>query len=210
MLHERLQRGGVCVGPRELDQLWRYYVLLEKRNHHHGLTRVVGLDAVTDKHFLDCAVVPGLVELPASLLDIGTGAGFPGVVLKIMKPDLHVVLAEERQHKVAFLLELLKELGLDGIEVLPRRVVAGLSISVGGIITRALEPVASTLARCREFLASGGVAIFMKGPSVDDELRDAGRRARGAFVLSGDVAYHLPGTTYRRRIVVYERCAQGR
>ena len=195
------------MGARELDMLWRYYVLLEKRNPDHDLTRVTGINAIATKHFLDCAVVPSMVDLSSPLLDIGTGAGFPGVVLKIVKPELHVVLAEERPSKVAFLRELLAELVLGDVEVFPRRVWAKSPLDVSAVITRAVEPVAATLVRCRSLLHSGGLVVFMKGPSVDAELRDAERRSRGAYFLRKDVAYSLPGTSYQRRILAYERTA---
>jgi len=195
------------MGARELDMLWRYYVLLEKRNLDHDLTRVSGINAIATKHFLDCAVVPSMVDLPSPLLDIGTGAGFPGVVLKIMKPELHVVLAEERPRKVAFLRELLAELALSDVELFARRVWAQSPLDVSAVITRAVEPVLTTLMRCRSFLHPGAVAIFMKGPSVDSELRDAARGSRDAYVLRKDIAYALPGTSYQRRILVYERTA---
>lgn len=205
MLQALLARGGVSLGAQELDQLWRYYVLLHLRNPDHALTASVGLQDVAIKHFLDCAMVPDFVSLPSPLLDIGSGAGFPGVVLKIMKPELHVVLAEERPRKAAFLRELLAELALSDVEVFARRVWAQSPLDVSAVITRAVEPVLTTLMRCRRFLRPGAAAIFMKGPSVDSELRDAARRSRDAYVLRKDIAYALPGTSYQRRILVYER-----
>lgn len=196
------------MDPHAMDLLWRYYGLLEWRNPDHELTSITGPEAVVTKHFLDCAVVPSLVDLPSPLLDIGTGAGFPGVVLAIMKPDLRVILAEERPRKVAFLRGLVRELLLENVGVYAGRVRGDFPIPVAGVITRAVEPIATTLMRCAGFLSPKARAIFMKGPSVDPELRDAARRARHAYTLCDDIAYLLPGTRFRRRLLVYERATK--
>lgn len=201
-------KAGLRLGARELDQLWRYYLLLTARNPDHDLTRIIGLRAVATKHFLDCALVPTLVELPSPLLDIGAGAGFPGVVLSIMRPDLEVILAEERVRKVAFLRDLVAELTLPKARVLPIHVSHTTKLHVSGVITRALETASATLDRCKNLVTRGGKVILMKGPSVDKELRGAARKARRTFELSEDLSYVLPGTPYHRRILVYERTDQ--
>lgn len=200
-----LQDKGLQLMENQFDLLWRYYVLLERRNPELDLTRIRTFQDIVIKHFLDCAIVAGFVELPSPLLDIGTGAGFPGVVLKIVQPELQIVLAEPRHKRVSFLLELIRELDLSGIETYPHKVVGSLPMEVSGIITRAVEPIVATLNRSVELLAKGGTAIFMKGPSVDPEIRDAARKLRGLFTIEQDIPYVLPGTPYRRRLVVCRR-----
>jgi 16S rRNA (guanine(527)-N(7))-methyltransferase RsmG len=200
-----LEDRGLQLTESQFDLLWRYYVLLERRNPELDLTRIRTFRGVVIKHFLDCAIVAGLTDLPSPLLDIGTGAGFPGVVLKIVQPSLRIVLAEPRHKRVLFLLELIRDLELSGIEVYPHKVVGPLATEISGIITRALEPIVATLNRSLQLLAPSGLAIFMKGPSVDPELRDAARKLKGLFAIEQDIPYVLPGTSYRRRLVVCRR-----
>jgi 16S rRNA (guanine527-N7)-methyltransferase len=200
-----LQDRGLQLTERQFDLLWRYYVLLERRNPELDLTRIRSFQDIVIKHFLDCAIVAGLIELPSPLLDIGTGAGFPGVVLKIVQPELDVVLAEPRHKRVSFLRELIRDLELSGTQIYPHKIVGSLPMQVAGIITRAVEPIVTTLNRSVELLTKGGTAIFMKGPSVDPEIRDAARKLRGLFTIEQDIPYVLPGTPYRRRLVVCRR-----
>ncbi len=195
------------MGARELDLLWRYYGLLRARNPDRGLLGAESFRDIALKHFLDCAVVPTMVALPSPLLDIGAGAGFPGIVLAILVPGLHVVLAEERTWKADFLQEAIHALGLHNAQVYPSHVGPGARFSVRAVITRALERIAATLRRCEGFLTPGAQVIFMKGPAVDSELREVARRVKGTYVLRRDLAYVLGGTPYRRRLLVYERVA---
>lgn len=103
---------SVVVGQRELAQFDRYLALLAKWNEHINLTRVVRADAVIAKHFLDSlAIVPHLHNA-TTLVDVGAGAGFPGVVAAIARPDLAVTLVESIQKKAAFLEALKRELKL--------------------------------------------------------------------------------------------------
>jgi 16S rRNA (guanine527-N7)-methyltransferase len=200
-----LQDRGLHLTESQFDLLWRYYVLLERRNPEFDLTRIRSFQDVVIKHFLDCAIVAGLTELPSPLLDIGTGAGFPGAILKIVQPELHIILAEPRHKRVSFLRELIRDLALSGIDVYPQKVVGRLPMEVSGLITRAVEPIITTLNRSVELLGKGGTAIFMKGPAVDPEIRDAARKMRGLFSIEQDIPYVLPGTPYQRRLIVCRR-----
>jgi len=265
-LRTYLERGGLQLPESQLGLLWRYHLLLEVRNPELDLTRIRGLRDTAIKHFLDCAIIAGLVDLPSPLLDIGSGAGFPGIVLKIVQPHIEIILAEPRHKRVTFLSELLKELDLSGVQIYPnkipgpqpltltshrlskrtrrdgsdceacdrgphRRILlddtarrlterneAGRAISaveptvgekfrlkVGGVITRAVEPIVSTLHRSLDLLDPGGLVFFMKGPSVDPELRDAKRKSSVSYTLVDNISYVLPGTQFRRRLVVYSR-----
>lgn len=200
-----MERAGLQLREDQLDRLWRYHLLLDERNPELDLTRIKGLRNVAIKHFLDCAIVPGLVALPSPLLDIGTGPGFPGIVLKVVQPELDIILAEPRHKRVSFLREVVRELNLVGIEIFPHKVVGDHLQPVAGVITRALETIAATLERVQGVLDPGGFAYFMKGPSVDPELLVARRKLRHVYELVDDMNYVLPGTTYKRRLVVYRR-----
>jgi 16S rRNA (guanine527-N7)-methyltransferase len=205
-----LARSGIEPSQRQLEQLWRFHRMLRERNAADDLTRLVGFESIVVKHYVDCWVVGDLLPLPSPLLDLGTGAGFPGIPLKIRDPALELVLVDARDKRVKFLEDVIGALELTGVTALKRRATAeSLRIPVAGVITRAVESISATIGRTRNCLAEGGLAIFMKGPSVDPEIEDA-KRAHGAeYELTFDHAYTLPGTAHRRRLVAFRRLRVG-
>jgi len=194
------------VTPRQLNHLWIYYRLIETRNPEYDLTRISGLTEIAVKHFIDCAMVSEMIELPQSLLDIGTGAGLPGIVLKIMNPCLSLILAEPRPRRIAFLHEVVRELALSEVEIHEQKVTDEDShFKVDGVITRALETIDATLKRVGGIIPPGGRVVFMKGPAVDDELTRLKKDSIRRFACIQDFSYLLPTTNHRRRLVVFQR-----
>jgi 16S rRNA (guanine527-N7)-methyltransferase len=188
-------------------QFWAFHQLLRERNIDSDLTRLHAFDTIVLKHYVDSALVATLVDLPSPLLDLGSGAGFPGIPLKIVRPDVQVFLGEPRGRRVEFLEEAVRRLGTTGIEVVPRRIGARFDHPVRGVITRAVEPIAATLARVAPWLEPGGRVLFMKGPGVDAEVEAAKRDWSGSFRVTLDLPYTIPGTPHARRLVVLERLA---
>ena len=190
----------------QLKQLWAYHNLLRARNHDRDLTRLIGFETIAVKHYLDSLVVGELVELPSPLLDVGTGAGFPGIPLKIRFPKLRITLAEPRPRRVAFLNEVINKLGLKGIEVFGHKVVSrSFHSPVSGVITRALETIDKTILRTSACLQRGGHLFFMKGPNTDAEIKEAEKRFSPDYALVDDIAYRLAKTTHQRRLVIFQR-----
>jgi 16S rRNA (guanine527-N7)-methyltransferase len=205
---EMLQRAGIRLDQGQLDLLWRYHQLLRKHNPELNLTRIFNFESMVVKHYVDCLCVGDKVSLPSPLLDVGTGPGFPGVPLRIRYPNLKVILAEPRPERVAFLEQVRAALGFDDVEIFPHRVVSrSFQRVVPGVITRAVEVIEKTLLRTSACTDAGSRLIFMKGPNVDEELRDALRRFEGRYRLEADHAYRLPGTPHERRLIVIERLA---
>lgn len=203
-----LERSGIHLKHAQLDQLWRYHSLLRKRNQDRDLTRLIGFESIVIKHYVDCMIVGNWIPLPSPLLDIGSGAGFPGIPLKIRYPHLDIILAEPRPRRIEFLKEALATLGLARIEVFEHKVVSrSFQQPVKGVVTRALEEIEKTFLRTSACLDKGGLLIFMKGPSVDDEVREARRRFGGQFELILDKSYCLPATPYQRRLIVFSKLA---
>ena len=148
------------------------------------------------------------IALPKKLLDIGTGAGFPGIPLKIVRPDVEVILAEHRPKRVAFLKAVVKELGLTKIGIFPRKVTPeSFHAEVDGVITRAVEDMAKTLIRIERFLLPGGLAIFLKGPTANEECEVVAEdpELKDLYRLHLDQRYELPILNHERRLIVYER-----
>lgn len=201
-----LKQRGIVLSPNQLAELWRYHSLIRNRNQDRELTRIINFESVVLKHYVDCMVVGNLFHIPSPLLDIGTGAGFPGVCLKIRYPKLQIFLAEPRPKKVAFLREVISSLGLTGIEVFEHKVVSkSFKTLVSGVITRALEPIYKTMLRTSACLQKSGTLIFMKGPSVDPEIEEAKRCLGDQFSLILNHSYRLPKTDHLRRLVVFQK-----
>ncbi|MHB9028858.1 MAG: TrmH family RNA methyltransferase, partial [Candidatus Latescibacterota bacterium] len=139
-------------------------------------------------------------------LDIGTGAGFPGIPLKIAAPELELILSESRSKRNEFLRIAIGHIGLHGIEVLGRGILPGRpEKKVAGVISRAVESSAETLGRVRDLLDAGGLVILMKGPGGEDEIAEALRLYGNLFRLRNSIPYTLPGTTHHRKLIVFEK-----
>ncbi|MFH0911518.1 MAG: 16S rRNA (guanine(527)-N(7))-methyltransferase RsmG [Planctomycetota bacterium] len=189
----------------QANLFWQYYLRLKARNQEINLTRIHRFEEVVIKHFVDSAMVGRLCALPSPLLDVGSGGGFPGVPLKILHPEVALILAEGRRLRAAFLEEIRRSLRLPLLYLYGRQVRPDYAEPVGGVVTRAVERIAGTLARVQGCLRKGGRAIFMKGPSVEPELLEAKEAWGASYALREDHAYLLPGTDHRRRLIVYER-----
>jgi 16S rRNA (guanine527-N7)-methyltransferase len=147
-----------------------------------------------------------LIDLPSPLVDVGTGAGFPGIPLKIRYPGLTLTLAEQRPRRIAFLQEAISSLGLKNTDTFKQRVVSrSLTAAMGAVITRAVEPIEKTLLRTSGCTRRGSLVIFMKGPGVDTELPTARKRFEADYELQVDRAYVLPHSPHARRLLVFRR-----
>ncbi|OHD63001.1 MAG: 16S rRNA (guanine(527)-N(7))-methyltransferase RsmG [Spirochaetes bacterium RBG_13_51_14] len=204
-MQKMFRRCGFDLSPRQLEQFDILHGLLEKHTESLDLTRLTSFPDIVIKHFIDSIYITKYVALPSPLLDIGTGAGFPGIPLKILDPGLTLVLSEPRKKRARFLELAVRELGLSDVEVYPHMVTGRSFFSVKGVITRALESIDKTLSRVNHFLPRGGIIIFMKGPGAGDDSRELSPENRLAYSLETTERYTLPDTDFRRHIIVYAK-----
>jgi len=192
---------GVRLGPDQLKQLGRHVDLMLKWNRSVNLTAITDPDEVAEKHVLDSlAIVP---VLPAgSLLDAGTGAGFPGIPAAIARPDLEVVLVDSVQKKVAFLKSVLAELRLPKVKAVAVRLEGNPSREelprVHAAVARACVSPEDWLRLAQQYVLPAGVAICMLGPS------DKVPPQAGALTLKQELAYTLPTSKAQRRLAIYK------
>ncbi len=196
---------GLRLTPVQLGQLWAYHGRLREGNVDLNLTRVRNFENMVLKLYVDSVLPAEMVELPSPLMDLGSGPGMPGIPLKIYRPEIEVVLAEQRGPRVEFLRDAVQRIGLSGVRVVGGRVSRRFEEPVAGVITRAVEPVAETLERVAGCLAPGGRVIFMKGPECDAEVSEAEAQFGGRYMLERDLPYVIPTTEHRRRLLVYRR-----
>ena len=204
-MRKLFERSGMEVSDRDLERFALFYRELEAQSKALDLTRLEGMEDIVVKHFVDSLLPGDLVELPSPLLDIGTGAGFPGIPLAMRHPDVELVLAESRKKRVSFLLSMIDLLELKNVRVYPHKVHRDFPLEVNGVITRALEGAGETLARSAPFLPPGGRVILMKGPTGAEEIDGALSEMGRFFELTQDIPYTIEGTDYRRRVIVFTR-----
>jgi 16S rRNA (guanine527-N7)-methyltransferase len=174
---EGVTRG--LIGPREAPRLW-------------------------ERHLLNCAVLTDLLPEGTDVCDVGTGAGLPGLVLAIRRPDLQVTLVEPLLRRTTFLEEVVADLGLSGVTVIRGRAedLHG-RFQFSAVTSRALAPLPRLLDWSMPLVRAGGVLLAMKGSSVHDEIADARnklqRHGAGAVeVVSVGVGIIDPPTTVLR------------
>lgn len=199
------------VTKEQLSRFWKYYDLLRQHNAKLDLTRIMGIEATVLKHFIDSAIILRWFDPSGPVLDIGSGPGFPGIPMAIMRLDISFILAESRGKRVGFLEKAIAVLGLKNVETFPRSVREDSPLGdengkpVGDVITRALESISPTLDRIRPFIRHGARAVFMKGPLCDQEIDAAKEDFAGVFTLEGDIKYNLPNTEQGRRLVLFRK-----
>jgi 16S rRNA (guanine527-N7)-methyltransferase len=195
----------ILISDKQIRQFARYYNLVIENNDDNDLTRIKGEDQFVIKHFIDSVYYTKFLTLPDSIVDIGTGAGFPGIPLKIMNPGIHLILAEQRSRRVEFLKLAVKELGLNGVEFYPHKVTDKSFFNVRGVVTRALEDAPETLSRVQHFLPESGVVIFLKGPDAAGDILSLTESNKKNYIIELDKNYTLPGTDYSRKILLFRK-----
>ena len=184
---EVLAEGAACLGidldGKQVERFRSYYDELTVWNATVNLTAVSGCDEVQTRHFLDSLAVAS--ALPATvldgsdrLLDVGAGAGFPGLPLKIAFPLIDLMLLEATAKKTAFLRHVVDKLGLEGVDVVTGRAEEEahrpeMRERFGAVVSRAVARLDVLAELCLPFCAVGGVMIAQKGPQAEEELRQA-------------------------------------
>lgn len=192
---------GLRLGPEQLKMLGRHVDLLLKWNKSINLTAITDPDEVVEKHVLDSLAV--VAVLPSgSLLDAGSGAGFPGIPAAIARPDLEVTLVDSVQKKVAFLKNTLAELRLPKVKALAVRLQGDPAEEelqrVHAAVSRAFAAPLEWLTLAEQYVLPGGVAICMLGPSeeVPEQV--------GGLKLQETLRYQLPYSKAQRRLAIYK------
>ncbi|MBM3925762.1 MAG: 16S rRNA (guanine(527)-N(7))-methyltransferase RsmG [SAR202 cluster bacterium] len=176
---------GITLNDAQLDQFQRFYQELTNWNQRFNLTRITGYDDVQIKHFLDsltaASVIPQVAKDGGRFVDIGAGAGLPGLALKIAFPAIRLTLIEATGKKANFLRHVVQALGLDSVEVEAERseVLAQdprFRQQFDVALARALAPMAPLAEMALPFCKTGGIVVAYKKGDIDAELA-AARRA---------------------------------
>ena len=214
MLEEVLSEGlsalSIPFSDRNLAAFRRYYELLTERNRAMNLTAITGEEEVARLHFLDCAALLHLLpEGPCRILDIGSGAGFPGLVLKILRPELQLTLLDSQQKRVAFQQEVCEALQLSDVACLAGRAEESASAmreQFDVVTSRAVSRLNILSELSMPFAAVGGRFLAMKGAAAAEELHEAVQALR---LLGGDsgrlLPCSVPGLDAERNVIAVEK-----
>lgn len=187
-------------------QLVQFYLLLMEQQNQENFTRLLNFRDVAIKHFIDCLIVPRLVDLTFPLLDVGTGPGFPGIPLRmIVEPQKRILLAEGVQKRVEFLKKAREKLNLENLDILGKNINREFVYPVGGVITRAVEDCRNTLSNVINCLQMHGKVFLMKGPNVQPEIDLALEEWGHYYELEKNIPYLLPHTNNERRLIVFRK-----
>ena len=153
-----------------------YYDRLITRNYRVNLTRITAPEEVASKHFADSVIAASMIPEGAFVADVGTGAGFPGIPLKLVRPDIRLVLIDSLGKRILFLRELCNELGLDVPCIHARAEDAARDPELRGefdiVVSRAVAPMSVLTELTVPFIKVGGVSLMYKGPGAFDELEE--------------------------------------
>ncbi len=200
--------GEIALSPEQYDKLSRYADLLVEWNEKINLTAITDPVGITEKHFLDSILPFSMVDMPlgASVIDVGTGAGFPGIPLKIWREDISLTLLDSLNKRINFLNTVCEEIDAPAKAIHGRAEDMGqgeLRESFDIATARAVARLSVLCEYCMPYVKVGGAFVALKGSSGNEELKEAENAIK---ILGGRpekaISYTLPEGDERTLIVI--------
>ncbi|MEC0093770.1 16S rRNA (guanine(527)-N(7))-methyltransferase RsmG [Paenibacillus macquariensis] len=211
----RLQEHGITLNETQLNQFEVYFKELVSWNEKMNLTGITERDQVYTKHFFDSVSLAFFVDMKnvKTLADIGSGAGFPGIPLKICFPDLKLTIIDSLNKRISFLKNIVEQLGLSGVELIHGRAEEwgqrqGYRDHYDLVTARAVAKLALLNEFCLPFVRVDGTFAAMKGSDPTDELKEASysfKQLKGK--LSKVEKFTLPVEDAERHIIIVQKRA---
>lgn len=211
ILCEKMQDINIILSEMQVEQFFKYMNLLLEWNEKINLTAITDENEIILKHFVDSLTICKYLENKNSLIDVGTGAGFPGIPVKIVRPDLKIVLLDSLNKRVKFLNDVIEKLDLKNIvalhgraEEVARKPEYREQFDIA--TSRAVANLSVLLEYLVPFVKVGERCICMKGAEIEEELNSAGKAMMvlGAKIDKVD-DFLLPGSDMRRNLVILKK-----
>lgn len=209
-----LQALQITLSKKQIDQFITYYEMLRDWNEKMNLTAITEFDDVFKKHFIDSISLIKAKDLSGklSVIDVGTGAGFPGLALKIAFPNLQVTLLDSLNKRIQFLDAVIAELGLTDVETIHGRAEDFakpdmLREKYDLCVSRAVANLTTLSEYCLPFVKVGGEFISYKSEKITEEMA-AAKNAISLLggVVKNQVEFKLPDSDIYRNLFMIEKC----
>jgi 16S rRNA (guanine527-N7)-methyltransferase len=210
LLIEGAKAFGIHLDEKDVEAFSLFLRELLKWNQKINLTAIRTEKGILLKHFLDSISVHPHLPQYSSILDIGSGAGFPGIPLKMVKPSLEITLIDSVLKKVDFQRQIIRILGLKGIgaihgRVQDKRILQSLGGRFDLTLSRAFSDLRTFLILSFPFLKEGGRVIAMKGEVESEEIRLLLKMEETRYRLQKTVTFLLPFSSFKRSILLFEK-----
>ena len=205
---------SVDINEEQTNKFYNYMELLLEWNEKMNLTAITEPDEVILKHFIDSITVEKYINKEAKIIDVGTGAGFPGIPLSIIRNDLNITLMDSLNKRIKFLDEVVEKNNLINVDTVHSRAEelarnSDYREKFDIATSRAVASLNVLLEYMVPFVKVGGYCICMKGSNVDEELNNA---KKALDVLNCKVEkverFNLPGSDYGRNIIIIKKIGE--
>ena len=213
-LKEILSKNG--ISRENCEKFYSYYKLLTEWNEKINLTAITSEDDVALKHFIDSlnSNLTGIIKDDMDVIDIGTGAGFPGLPLKINQPSINLTLVDSLNKRISFLNTVISDLNLQNVRTVHSRaedlgVNKDFREKFDVCVSRAVANLSTLSELCLPFVKCGGYFVSLKGPKAPEELETA---KKAVSILGGEffdlVNYNISDTDLNHNIIIIKKISQ--
>ena len=210
-LLEKLNKIQLNVNDEVLNKFWVYMTNLLEWNEKINLTAITDEDDIILKHFIDSLTILEYIPEKSNVIDVGTGAGFPGIPLKIVREDINMTLMDSLNKRITFLNEIINKLGLKKINAIHSRAEELAKIpehreKYDIAVSRAVANLSTLSEYMIPFVKVGGKCICMKGSNIEEELKTAKNAIKE---LGGEIEkvinFKLPDSDNERNIIIIKK-----
>lgn len=214
LFQETLEKENISLNAKQMKQFDQYLKLLQEWNEKVNLTAITEEEEVYLKHFYDSATLAHYIdfaEKPIKLCDVGSGAGFPSIPLKILFPNIEVTIVDSLKKRITFLELLVKELGLENVHLYHARAEdfgqrREIRNSFDVVTARAVANLSVLAEFCLPITKIGGIFAAMKGAKASEELNDSKKAIKTLGGKTQEVAsFELPEEAGERNIILIQK-----